>query len=258
MPHGWSRSSVERGGSLPAAGVDNAGLPTGLRRGRPPAFSAMPDHHPSASLTGQERRQRDTPRPDRLLDALAESLRLLGALPDHGPLVHTCLATLGEAFAATRLALVIELRDARSRASHYQVVHEWVRPGRASWQARGLATLPADQAVLFASVCRTGIGFQGGLGDVPSPQRDILQLLGTATLACAPFAAGDPHAGLLCLEDERASRNWTRAEINTLTIAARNLGALRLRDSIDQRLLAERQRAVELARANEATGPGRR
>lgn len=200
----------------------------------------------------KERRRSEPPQPERLLDALAESLRLLAVLPDRKVLVQTCLATLGEALRVTRLALVVELRDARSRASHYQVIYEWVRPGRASWQGRGIATLPAEQAVLFASVCRTDIGFQGGLADVPSPQRGIFELLGTVTLACAPFGAGDAHAGLLCMEDERSGRQWTRAEINTLAIAARDLGALRLRKQEDQRLAAERERALELARANQA------
>lgn len=232
--------------------MDNEALPIGLRSGRLPASTAMPEELLPDTATGQDRRVPLAASPERLLGALAESLRLLAVLPDRGVLVHTCLATLGEAFGATRLMLVVELRDARARASHYQVLHEWVRPGRGTWQSRGLATLPADQAVLFASVCRTGIGFQGGVDDVPSPQREILQVLGTRSLACAPFAAGDQHAGLLCVEDERAGRSWTRAEINTLTIAARNVGALRLRNSVDQHLLAERQRAVELARANQA------
>ncbi|MDE3011097.1 MAG: sensor histidine kinase [Pseudomonadota bacterium] len=213
----------------------------------------MPENLQSATSSAHDRDRRASPAadPEGLLAALAQAMHLHAVMPDRGVLLPASLSTLGEALGATRLVLVVELRDARSRASHYQILHEWVRPGRASWLARGLGTLPADRAVLFASVCRTGIGFQGGLDDVPSPQREMLQLLGTASLACAPFSAGEPMSGLLCVEDERAGRAWTRAELDTLAIAARNLGALRLRQGVDERLMAERERAVQLARANQ-------
>lgn len=208
-------------------------------------LSASPD-------AARERRRARAPGADDLLEALGDLTRQPLDPLEADTAFPALLARLGEAFAATRLSVVLELHDARARASHYQCRYTWVRPGRSTWQARGLSVMPAEQAVLFASVCRTGIGFQGSVAEVPSPQREVLSLLGTASLACAPFAAGQPRSGLLCLEDERQTRSWTRAEIHALGLAARHLGAALGQPDAGQSLLAERERAFELARANEA------
>ena len=188
------------------------------------------------------------PEPESLLAVLADTVRLLSAGSDRDDLMQVCLGRLAHAFDVDRLVVVKELHDARSRASHYQVVREWARAGRPSYRSRGFAVLPADRAVLFASVCRTGLSFQGGLHEVPSPQREILEVMGTANLACAAFAVGGHSAGLLCIEDERPGRVWARGEIDGLFLAAQALWALHQRKTIDQRLLAERERAMELAR----------
>jgi GAF domain-containing protein len=190
------------------------------------------------------------PEPDRersLLEAVALAAdRLLGASDQ--PRLPEVLLVLGEAAAASRMALVAARDDGSGQPPRMEVRHQWTAPGVARLQPATTGWPPYPER--WHAELAAGTTITGPSRAFPPDERAVVEATGCGSIMLVPIVAGDRWYGHLEVGDTADDRTWTPREVDALRAAAGIVG-----NGIAHRqaLAALERRSAILAAVGEAT-----
>lgn len=199
-------------------------------------------------------------RRDGLLRGVAEVSRILLAGTDLSEAMSCAAAVLGTYTGSDRV-VIYRFEDA-GEDSGWWVEAIWEAPGVPPLLAiHGAGPLRKRERVDVCALHQAGRPWMSHTRDLPEDQREYNEAIGTLSNAKMPVHADGLYWGFVAFSDCSGERDWSEGEIHVLEGVGAVLGAAvaRARREAEHReaLAAERERAaqeraVELARANEA------
>ncbi|MGZ5292831.1 MAG: putative bifunctional diguanylate cyclase/phosphodiesterase [Actinomycetota bacterium] len=172
---------------------------------------------------------------DAVLAAVAFATeRLLGAeaWPER---LDEVLAHLGAAAGADRVTCYQNVRDPAGRL-WMDLCAEWDAPGVPQvFEDPGNHLHPfAPHFVRWIEVLAHGGLVNAIVGELPAPERDLLESEHVVSVLAVPVRSGGEWWGFLAFDDCHRPRRWTESEIDALRAVAGALGAALERDLADQ------------------------
>ncbi|MBC7939609.1 MAG: GAF domain-containing protein, partial [Chitinophagaceae bacterium] len=209
-----------------------------------------------AADRAQARTAADLAMRDRLLAAVALALQaLLGSDDGHfADAVHATLAALGAACGIHRIKVILQRPAPEDGEPTHFLDHEWWSAGMASQTSLGLTRFPNTLVAEWVAILQRGEASWYLIEDVPMAVRAAFARVGVRSVGSVPVFGGGQYLGLIAFDDCVHRRVWSDAEIDALTAAARTIGSAIHKHSLQQAMLAERDRRVEVeqARAEES------
>jgi signal transduction histidine kinase len=190
---------------------------------------------------------------EKLLRCTAEVTDILLKSNDLTSAVQSALQNVG---LSANLSRAIFLRY-QANESQYVVANEWCAPGIDDHASLGIAAFPSAAGGSWHTDLHAGKSVWALVDAVPASLRPSFDRLGILSTGCVPIFLQDQFAGMIAFDDCASRRQWTRAEIDTLTAAANSIGAALQRSLTADRIVAERnqaavQKALEAERSSRA------
>ncbi len=137
----------------------------------------------------------------------------------------SALERFGTSVGADRLHVLQCRRDDLGREG-LTCIEDWIRPGApiqrctpgeiCPWEVQGLTR--------WRSILGQGRTLDGPVADLPEPERTVIGRQGTLSVATVPVFVGDEWWGVIGIDDCRQPRVWSKAEMESLSTAARLIG----------------------------------
>ncbi len=191
-------------------------------------------------------------RRDAILEAVADAAERLLRAPEWQREVPAILSRLGQATDVSRV-YIFENHTGPEGELLTSQRYEWAAPDATPQiENPDLQNFPYVQGGFARWVERMSRGepVYGRVRDFPESERDILAAQDILSIAVVPVFAGREWWGFIGFDECSSEREWTKAEIETLQMAANLLGAAIHRSRI-YHLLEEQTRY--LARLNDVT-----
>jgi PAS domain S-box-containing protein len=195
---------------------------------------------------------------DRLLSTIAEIMKDLLENPQVDEAIALALQRIGEAAGISRIALMQEKTEAETGRLQHCIVHEWTIPGvqRQIEDPRSNTVYNDDYGTL-PNELHAGQSIWYVLEDLPEPARTQQGGLAVKSTGAAPIFIEGQYFGCVGFDDCVNYRQWTTYEIDVLISGAGAIGAALYRQQlvdrlIEERIRAEQERVVELAKTNQA------
>jgi signal transduction histidine kinase len=178
---------------------------------------------------------------ERLLRCAAEVTDVLLQADDLASGVDAALRNVGVSGNLSRAGFL------RYHAEHaqYVVANEWCATGIADHATLGLTVFPSAAGGQWHTDLHAGRSVWALIDDVPASLRSSFDRLGILSTGCVPIFLQSQFAGMIAFDDCVRRRQWTRAEIDTLTAAANSIGAALQRSLTADRMAAERLHVAE-------------
>ncbi|MEB3335923.1 MAG: GAF domain-containing protein [Leptolyngbyaceae bacterium] len=193
---------------------------------------------------------------DRLLSVVAQVTQELLENPNVEQAIQQALQKLGQAAGASRVSLLDEIEDSVTGRLQHRTLMEWTTPNTPRQIDDPVTHIVTndDVAVIVAEL-HAGRAVCLSLGEYPEPIQAAMAAIQITVSGLAPIFIEGKYFGCLCFDNCANYDLWSEQEMDVLTTGAGAIGAALLRQRLVERLIqsqAEQQRAVELARANDA------
>ncbi len=162
-----------------------------------------------------------------ILHALAQGSRLLFNTSDKERAMGQALKALGEAARVDRVYVFENHRDRKSGKLLASQRYEWVRSGiepqieNAQMQNMSYEEFIPD----WLEPLRNGRPVHRLVRDLPQTERALLEPQGIVSIAVVPIVIDGVFWGQIGFDDCTSERDWSRAEIDALEIAAATIGS---------------------------------
>lgn len=203
-----------------------------------------------AATAAQSQQASELAMRDRLLAAVARSMEaLLGSDgSDFSDAVRATLGALGQACGIHRVKVIMQRMSTETSEPVHVLEHEWWAPGLVSQESLGLTRFPNSLIPEWTAVLERGGALWYLIEDVPTQVRAAFEAVGVRSVGSVPIFGADRYLGLIAFDDCVARRVWSGAEIDALTAAARTIGGAIHRHQLQQAMLEERDRHIEVKR----------
>lgn len=194
---------------------------------------------------------------DRLITATASALSLLLGTNDFDGAVRRALQIVAEAAGLHRAKVILS----EPGTTRHVLSHEWWSPELRSQASHGLVTFDDAAIRPYIEQCRRGETLFQSIEDVAPGLRESFERVGMKSMGVVPILAGGEYQGLVAFDECRSRREWSVAEMETLTSAGHAIGATILQrrheaaraDAVArERERAAAEHAAELQDANAA------
>ena len=165
--------------------------------------------------------------------------------------IEATLQRLGEATQVGEVVVYQNVQEATGTVAS-EAVHAWTVAGQ---NGSSPAVLPAylaygeEKLDRWAEGLRRGDPIHGSRTVFDDVEGQFLVQYGIESLILIPIMVGDDWWGVIGLQDKRAGRDWSGAEIDSLVAAADTLAAAIQKKATQDELLQARDRAEESNRA---------
>jgi diguanylate cyclase (GGDEF)-like protein len=166
-------------------------------------------------------------RREAILHALAQGSRLLFNTPDKDQAMRQALKALGEAVQVDRVYVFENHRHPESGKLLASQRYEWVGPGiEPQIDNDSMQNMSYEEAIPnWAGPLRQGQPIYGLVRELSSVERELLEPQGIVSIAVVPIVIDGEFWGQIGFDDCSREREWTRAEIDALEIAAATIGS---------------------------------
>jgi PAS domain S-box-containing protein len=169
-----------------------------------------------------------------MLEALVFAAEAFLGSTDWSESVRDLLEPLGKATASSRLTAFERVTTASDETLQFDLRAQWVdgdTPPIIDQPALSREMLAQSGFDRWGERLRRGEAVVSVVASLPEPERIALEAQGVLSLAVVPVFVSDRWWGFLRLDDCKAPRAWTAAELSALDAAARILGAVLARDA---------------------------
>ena len=193
---------------------------------------------------------------DRLLTASAKALEQLISAEDFSSGVKDALRRIGETASLSRVQVLMEIKTPSGEWAH-ELAHEWWDESLVSQRTMGHLVFPNASYQEVMDHLYKGERWWARTENWPIEVQPTLRELGIVWTGVVPIFVQQRYVGMVAFDQCRSGRDWTEAEIDALTIAARGIGAALSQERMAAELVNERERAAqdraaELVKANRA------
>ena len=233
------------------------------------ALKAEQEHAAELAKANEVLRQREheVQRSYRILEATAQAADALLTIGNLDQAVNTALQILGESLETDRVKILEYVCDHPSNLSsaYYTMSHEWITAGTVSQLSHPSSSrISICGAEAFMESLYQNDGFGGLLQEWPESFWSAFEAVQAKGIYCVPIRVEGQRWGVLVYDDCQEARHRNLSQLAVLKIAANCIGSAiqrqrmqRARQEAERQVLLEREkaaqeRAVELAKANDA------
>lgn len=162
-----------------------------------------------------------------ILDALAKGSRLLFNTDDKDQAMSQVLASLGQAVRVDRVYVFENHHHPDSGQLLASQRYEWVGPGiEPQIDNEDMQDMAYEVAIPnWLAPLQEGRPVYGLVRDLPATERALLEPQGIISIAVMPIFIDGHFWGQIGFDDCTSERDWSRAEIDSLEIAAATVGS---------------------------------
>lgn len=165
-------------------------------------------------------------RRDQILEAVARVAAVLRTAPSWEQGVPEVLAILGQATGVSRVYIFSVRTDETGRQIARQL-YEWAAPGvepQIDVPELQHIDMVADGYQRWIDLLSAGHTIAGNVEDFPESERPLLEMQGILSMVLAPLFSGERWWGLIGFDACENRKEWSKAEVDVLRIAAESIG----------------------------------
>ena len=181
----------------------------------------------SRNITARARAEQARRAREAILGALAQASRLLFNTPDKEKTMGQALAALGEAVNVDRVYVFENHRHPDTGKLLASQRYEWVGPGiEPQLDNEEMQDMAYDEAIPnWLAPLQDGQPVYGLVRNLSQTERALLEPQGIISIAVMPIFIDGHFWGQIGFDDCTSDRDWSRAEIDALEIAAATIGS---------------------------------
>ncbi|WP_373495156.1 PAS domain-containing protein [Aquiflexum sp.] len=208
--------------------VDNDGNKRWLSTSKIPLFNAKGEGIGlvgiARDITNKKNREQSLILKTKLLQTIADAVKILLFNEDWEPAMQECLELMGKAVEADRVYLFENFLDPTTKKLYSRPLKEWVQKGISPQIGNpDYQTTALDDHPLFLELALKNEPFSFLTRELEGKTKEILDKLGIKSILLIPVYIKDHFYGYLGFEDYNQERKWNEEETSFLKTLSSNL-----------------------------------